>query len=49
MSSRNAYLSKLLLVKSLDEFPFKFSSLSTLKFTPEKGTQHCGKKHTQQE
>lgn len=42
MSSRNAYLSKLLLIKSLDEFPFKYGAMSTLKFTPEKGTRHYG-------
>lgn len=42
MSSRNAYLSKLLLIKSLDEFPFKFGTMSTLHFTPPKGTQHYG-------
>jgi len=42
MSSRNAYLSKLLLVKSLDDFPFKFGVFNTLKFTPEKGTRHYG-------
>lgn len=42
MSSRNAYLSKFLLVKSLDEFPFKYGMMNTLHFTPEKGTQHYG-------
>ena len=42
MASRNAYLSKLLLVKSLDEFPFKFGPMSTLHFTPPKGAQHYG-------
>lgn len=42
MSSRNAYLFKFSLVKSLDEFPFNYGTLSTLKFTPEKGTQHYG-------
>ncbi len=42
MSSRNAYLSKFLLVKSLDEFPFKYGTMKSLKFTPEKGTRHYG-------
>ena len=42
MSSRKAYLSKFLLIKSLDEFPFKYGTISTLQFTPEKGTQHYG-------
>lgn len=42
MSSRNAYLSKFSLVKSLDEFPFKYGTMKSLKFTPEKGTRHYG-------
>lgn len=42
MSSRNAYLSKFLLIKSLDAFPFNYGTMSALKFTPEKGTQHYG-------
>ena len=42
MSSRNAYLSKFLLVKSLDAFPLKFGVMSSMYFTPPKGTQHYG-------
>ena len=42
MSSRNAYLSKFLLVKSLDAFPFKFGVMKSLYFTPQKGTRHYG-------
>jgi hypothetical protein len=42
MASRNAYLSKFLLVKSLDAFPFEFGVMKTLYFTPQKGTRHYG-------
>lgn len=42
MASRNAYLSKFLFVKSLDEFPFKYGGMTHLNFTPPKGTQHYG-------
>lgn len=42
MPSRNAYLSKFLLVKSLDTFPFEFGVMKSLYFTPQKGTRHYG-------
>ena len=42
MASRNAYLSKFSLVKSLDEFPFRYGGMQTVRFTPPKGGQHYG-------
>ena len=42
MSSRNAYLSKLLLVKSLEPFVFQYHGMKYLLFTPKKGQRHYG-------
>lgn len=42
MSSRNAYLSKLLLVKSLEPFVFQYRGIKCSLFTPEKGQRHYG-------
>lgn len=42
MSSRNAYLSKLLLVKSLKPFVFQYRGMKCLLFTPEKGKRRYG-------
>ena len=42
MSSRNAYLSKLLLVKSLEPFVFQYHGMKCLFFTPEKGQRLYG-------
>ena len=44
MSSRNAYLSKLLFVQSLDpfEFPYRGINLKYWLFTPEKGQRRYG-------
>ena len=42
MSSRNAYLSKLLLVKSLEQFDFPYRGMRYLFFTPKKGQRHYG-------
>lgn len=42
MSSRNAYLSKLLLVKSLEPFVFQYRGMKCLLFTPEKGKRRYG-------
>lgn len=42
MSSRNAYLSKFLFVKSLDGFPFKYGCMTHLNFTPPKNSGHYG-------
>ena len=42
MSSRNAYLSKLLLVKSLEPFVFQYRGMKCLLFTPKKGQRHYG-------
>lgn len=42
MSSRNAYLSKLLYVQSLNGFSFPFFNIKCFMFTPEKGRSHYG-------
>lgn len=42
MSSRNAYLSKLSYVQSLNVFSFPFRNVKCFLFTPEKGRSHYG-------
>lgn len=42
MSSRNAYLSKLLYVQSLNVFSFPFRNAKCFRFTPEKGRRYYG-------
>ena len=42
MSSRNAYLSKLLFAQSLEQFDFPYCGMRYLFFTPKKGQHHYG-------
>ena len=42
MSSRNAYLSKLLFAQSLEPFDFTYRGMKYLLFTPKKGQRHYG-------
>ena len=42
MSSRNAYLSKLLFAQSLEQFDFPYRDMIYLFFTPKKGQRHYG-------
>lgn len=42
MSSRNAYLSKLLFAQSLEPFMFQYHGMKYLLFTPKKGQRHYG-------
>lgn len=42
MSSRNAYLSKLLFAQSLEQFDFPYRGMRYLFFTPKKGQRHYG-------
>lgn len=42
MSSRNAYLSKLLFAQSLEPFDFPYRCIKYLLFTPKKGKRHYG-------
>lgn len=42
MSSRNAYLSKLLFAQSLEQFDFPYRDMRYLFFTPKKGQRHYG-------
>lgn len=42
MSSRNAYLSKLLLVQSLEPFDFPYRGMKCWLFTPKKGQHRYG-------
>ena len=42
MSSRNAYLSKLLFAQSLEQFDFPYRGMRHLFFTPKKGQRHYG-------
>lgn len=42
MSSRNAYLSKLLFAQSLEKFDFPYRGMRYLFFTPKKGQRHYG-------
>lgn len=42
MSSRNAYLSKLLFVQSLEPFEFPYRGIKYWLFTPKKGQRHYG-------
>ena len=42
MSSRNAYLSKLLFVQSLEPFEFQYRGIKYWLFTPKKGQRHYG-------
>lgn len=42
MSSRNAYLSKLLFAQSLEQFDFPYHVMRYLFFTPKKGQRHYG-------
>lgn len=42
MSSRNAYLSKLLFARSLEQFDFPYRGMRYLFFTPKKGQRHYG-------
>ena len=42
MSSRNAYLSKLLFAQSLEPFVFQYHGMKYLLFTPKKGQRHYG-------
>lgn len=42
MSSRNAYLSKLLFAQSLEQFDFPYRGIKYLFFTPKKGQRHYG-------
>ena len=42
MSSRNAYLSKLLFAQSLEQFDFQYRGMRYLFFTPKKGQRHYG-------
>lgn len=42
MSSRNAYLSKLLFAQSLEQFDFPYRDMRYLFFTPEKGKHRYG-------
>lgn len=42
MSSRNAYLSKLLFAQSLEQFDFQYRGMKYWLFTPKKGQRHYG-------